>query len=397
MSESETCEISPAPRRRRARGKGHLWKRGGVWWSVVCHRGQRIRESTGHADRRKAQEYLDAKLAQLGVARATGQRVVTSELRRVTVRQRLDALLLDFGLRGVRGLAAARSHLGYPPEGRPDRAPAKVLRHFGPWRAVDLTGEAVDRYVEARLRESARPATVNRETQLLAQAVRPFLARLGLPQLSVRRQREDNARQGFFEKAEVEAVVAELPDHLADMVRFAHLSGWRRGEVVSLRWSDVDRDGRAVRAVRLRPERSKNGRGRTLALAGDLSALVERRWQARLIKGKHGEPRVADLVFHRDGRPVVDFRKAWASACAAAGCQGKLFHDLRRTAVRNMVRAGVPERVAMAVSGHRTRSMFDRYNVVDERDIKAAVERTGDYLSALPHDPTYPVISAGVK
>jgi integrase len=387
MSESETCEIGPAPKKRRARGKGHLWKRGDVWWSVVCHRGQHIRESTGHADRRKAQEYLDAKLAQLGVARATGPRVVTSELRRVTVKQRLDALLLDFGLRGVRGLAAARSHLGYPPEGSPDRASAKVLRHFGPLRAVDLTGEAVDRYVEARLREGARPATVNRETQLLAQAVRPFLARLGLPALAVRRQREDNARQGFFEKAEVEAVIAALPEHLGEMVRFAHLSGWRRGEVVSLRWSDVDRDGRAVR---LRPERSKNGRGRTLALAGELSALVERRWQARLFKGKDGEPRVAELVFHRDGRPVVDFRKAWASACAAAGCRGRLFHDLRRTAVRNMVRAGVPERVAMAVSGHRTRSMFDRYNIVSETDLRAAAERTSEYLSAIPHDPTYP-------
>jgi len=395
MSDDETCTIGPAPaRRRRARGKGSLWKRGGVWWAVVSFRGRRIREATGHSDKRKAQEFLDAKLAQLSAARATGQTVVTSELRRVTVKERLDALLLDFGLRRVRGLAAARSHIGYPPEGRPDQAPTKVLKRFGPWRAVDLSGEAVDRYVEARLREGAKPATVNRETQLLAQAVRPFLARLGLPALAVRRQREDNARQGFFEKAEVEAVVAALPEDLRDVVRFGFLSGWRRGEIVTLQWGDVDRAGGAVR---LRPERSKNRHGRTLALGGELSALVERRWRARLFKRADGEPRVAELVFHRGGEPVGDFRKAWATATAAAGCQGRLFHDLRRTAVRNMVRAGVPERVAMATSGHKTRSMFDRYNIVSEADLRAAAERTDAYLAAIPADPTYPAAQGAAR
>src|SRR5262245_61264838 len=183
-------------KRRRAWGKGHLFRHGRTWWISVSFRGQRIRESTGHADRRKAGEYLDAKLAQLNAAKATGHGVVTSEVRRTTVRQRLDALLLDFELRGVRGCAAARSHLGFPPESAPGAMPSKVLKAFGAWRAVDLSGEAIDRYVRDRLTAGARPATVNRETQLLGQAVRPFLARLGLPVPHVRRQREENVRQG---------------------------------------------------------------------------------------------------------------------------------------------------------------------------------------------------------
>ena len=134
----------------------------------------------------------------------------------------------------------------------------------------------------------------------------------------------------------------------------------------------MDRD---AGAIRLRPEAAKTGRGRTVMLEGDLAELIDRRWEARLFE-KGGNVRVAALVFHRDGEPVGDFRKAWATACQAAGVPDKLFHDPRRTAARNMVRAGVPERVAMAMTGHLTRSKFDRYNVVSENDLRMAAQKT---------------------
>ena len=141
---------------------------------------------------------------------------------------------------------------------------------------------------------------------------------------------------------------------------------------------------RAARVIRLRPESAKNGHGRTLGLDAELAALIERRWIAREYKTTNGTSALSPFVFHRHGKPIVDFRKAWRTACEAAGMSGRLFHDLRRTAVRNMVRAGVRETVAMGVSGHKTRSMFDRYNIVNEADLREAMEQTGAYVSQLP-------------
>jgi hypothetical protein len=124
---------------------------------------------------------------------------------------------------------------------------------------------------------------------------------------------------------------------------------------------------------RLRPELSKNKNGRVLALSKPLKNIVERRWQARVP--------CCPYVFHVKGRPIGDWWKSWNRACHEAGVPGKLFHDLRRTVVRNLVRVGVPERVAMDVTEHKTRSVFDRYNMVSEADLKEATDRLVQYVT----------------
>ncbi len=145
-----------------------------------------------------------------------------------------------------------------------------------------------------------------------------------------------------------------------------------KGEIQTLSWPDVDRGaGRIV----LRRERSKNGEPRVLPLVCDLQAIIDGRWVAREYQAVDGTTALSPYVFHRDGRPVGDFRKAWESACEAAGVGGTLFHDLRRSAVRNMDRAGVSQSVAMALSGHTTASVYRRYRIVDEDDLREALAR----------------------
>jgi len=240
---------------------------------------------------------------------------------------------------------------------------------------VDVTAESVDEFVQKLLADKS-PATVNRSTQLLSQAYKLAISRKRLSSAPLIRHLSEtgNARQGFFNDTEFRNVLDGLPDYFRDFCLFGYLTGWRRGEIASLGWEDVDGD-----IIRLRAENSKNGESRTVALDGELADLIERRRAARQVKTKSGIM-LADLVFHRDGAAIVNCRKAWAKACRMAGVQGKLFHDLRRTAVRNMVRAGVTERIAMSISGHKTRTIFDRYNIVDERDQRGAMLRTQNYL-----------------
>ncbi len=187
----------------------------------------------------------------------------------VTVGELLEDLERDYVLRDVRSLPQVKAHF------------APIWAAFGHVRASQVTPSMIDRYVEGRLATPTRkgaavaPATVNRETQLLGQALRIGHERGNLSTMpAIRRLPERNVRQGFFEAGDFERVVHNLRDHLTDVARFGYVTGWRRGEILTLTWADVDRDGGVVR---LRGEHSKNGQGRTLALEGDVKALIERR------------------------------------------------------------------------------------------------------------------------
>jgi integrase len=324
-------------------------KRGGknytftIWW-----RGEKIRRSTKTSNKEAAQQIEAA--ARIALAKGEFDLDVQPKRRR-KIEELLDDLEADLKVRG----RLSKKNISNIKQ---------VRAHFGKMRTNEVTAEKVKAYIDRMVADEYAPASVNRRTQLLAQSFR--LAQLPVPRIP-RLSEIGNVRKGFFSEPELRRQVQLLPDYLQDATLFAFLCGWRRGEVFSLAWDDVDDD-----CIRLRAEHAKDEEGRVLVLVGELADIIERRKKVK--KGP--------LVFHHDGAAITDFRKAWAKAAKLAQVEGKHFHDLRRSSVRNMIRAGVSEHVAMQVSGHRTQSMLDRYNIVSEGDIRSAMVRTAEYLKA---------------
>jgi integrase len=317
----------------------------------------------------EAERFKKQKLGELVAELHGGPAFIGPQQHRVTINELLDALERHYKLRD-KWNAKIESHL-------------KAVRHYwGTWRAVEVTSDAVAKYIE-NLREQGNRrrrgnghanSTINHRTQLLRQAFKvamrnklvsvapyvPVLSEIG------------NERQGFFETADFEAVVSHLPEYLRDFARFGFITGWRKGSISTLGWDDVG-DG----VLYLRAKNAKQRKAESIPLDGELGAIIERRRAARILEAEDGTKRIAEFVFHRNGESVGDFRKAWGTACKLAN-----FHDLRRTASRNMIEADVPQMVAMKITGHKTDSMFRRYAIVNHKQQRAALAKTQQYLAA---------------
>jgi integrase len=184
--------------------------------------------------------------------------------------------------------------------------------------------------------------------------------------------KENNTRTGFFEHHEFKALRKALPDYLQGFVTFGYKFGWRISEIRGLKWNQVDMQ---QGIVRLEVGETKNKEARTVYLDTELKAVISNQFISRRLDSKY--------VFHREGARIGDIRFSWKKACKQTGQGDRLFHDLRRTAARNMIRSGVPEIVAMQVTGHKTRSVFDRYNIVSSEDLKEAAKKQEAYLEGL--------------
>jgi integrase len=253
-----------------------------------------------------------------------------------------------------------------------------IRLHLGPFfrrrRMAAITTADVRRYVLRRQEEGARNATINRELSVLKRAFTLAISGGALPsQPRIPLLREDNVRRGFFEPDEFVAVRRRLPRDLADFVSFLYTTGWRwRSEAARLRWANVSL---AAGEVRLDPGTTKTGEGRVFPFTAELYTLLERR-RAVTRQRERELGRAIPYVFTRPtGEPIGSFNKAWATACRAAGVPGRVLHDFRRTAVRNLVRAGVPERVAMQLVGWRSRQMLDRYHIISTAELVEAARK----------------------
>lgn len=197
---------------------------------------------------------------------------------------------------------------------------------------------------------------------------------------------ENNARNGFCEESEFRKIRDFLPEYLQDLALFAYCTGMRFGEVLSLKWEYLNGN-----VIELQAEDAKGDgdeeNARLIPMVGkDLAGILARRTEAR--KVKDGDTTTfAALIFHHDGHAITDIRKAWKTACKKAGLPRRLFHDLRRSAVKNMDEAGVSRDVAMAISGHKTQAMYSRYNIADVKRKRKALELTQEFREAQAAQP----------
>jgi integrase len=255
----------------------------------------------------------------------------------VTFEDLAKALMSDYKLKGNRSAYQASTAL------------RRLRQTFGHDRAVDITAVRVKEYSAGLLEIGLSASSVNYDLAVLRRSfniMKDTGTLTTAPKITLLPAAQP--RQGFLEPPDFARLRDALPHYLQDPLSFLYLSGWRVGEARSLQWRDVDLAGRAIT---LRIENSKSKQPRTLKLGdGELFQILARAHERRCLD--------CNFVFHREGIRLGDFRDSWASARKMAGLGHVLIHDLRRSSVRNMVRAGIPERVAMEVSGHRTRTIF---------------------------------------
>jgi integrase len=346
-----------------------------TWYIQYCVHGKLFKESTGSTKHKDAVDLLNRRIGEMQNGKLSGGRADKTK-----VAELLQALLANYRENKVAWLSNAAE-----PTVR-----NRLIPFFGDFKANDLSTAIVDRYKEERLAHGAANATINRELAMLRRAFNlgmratppkvtrvPYFASL----------KEDNIRKGFFEHDEFLKVREHLPEEIQPLLTFAYYTGCRKSEILSLRWEQVDLE-RGI--ARLEVGETKNGEARVIPLVPELRDALKAQKALR----DQTCPNCPTVFFRAGGKPIKDFRESWDNACRLAGVPSKLLHDMRRTGVRNLVRAGVPEAVAMRISGHKTRAVFERYNIVNEADLIEAARKLANYTTPiapkLPQQDTQP-------
>ena len=346
---------------KRKYGSGGLWRRGRVWWIKYYVERYPVFESAKTRDKKRAEDFLRQRLAE-----AELDQLPHPGARRLTVRDLLNALLADYGLRG----RASKKQLE-------SRMKLHLLPLLGPIRAQDFGNRHVDAYVRQRRQQEASDAAINRELEHVRAAFKFAVDNEELSKVpKVRMLDEDNVRTGFLEHSEYVTLRQALPAYLVPLFVVGYHIGCRLGELLKLRWDQVDFEASQIWLER---RQTKGKVARVLPIYGDMREVL-----VAAFKERNEEHPECQWIFGREGEKIVDFRKSWAKACSMAEVKGLHFHDLRRSAVRNMDRAGIPRTTIRRIIGHETDAMFDRYRIVDQKDIREAGEKAEQYLQQQP-------------
>lgn len=331
-----------------------LEKRGKTWYISFQHRGVRYRQSCETSSKKAAEEVLcnvkkmifEGRFAELKVKDTS-----YSELR--------ADLITDYRINKKRSIDRLMRSIGH------------LDSFFADMQLFDITSDSVKDYILGRQEDGAANATVNRELAALKRmlnlghrATPPKVIHVPyIPKLE-----ENNVRQGYYEHNQFIALREALPHYLQPVVTMAYFTGMRKEEMLGLQWNQVDLD---EGKISLKPDDTKTKEGRVIYMHGELLEAILNQRQVR----DTSYPGCQWVFFGKTGDRIKDFRWAWSKACKEVGLEGRTMHDFRRTAIRNMVRKGIQEKVAMMISGHKTRSVFDRYNIVNEDDLKLAARK----------------------
>jgi integrase len=367
-----------------------------IWWIKYYKYGRPLRETSESEKRGVAERLLRRRLGEIEAGLAAPQ-AAARKLRYENLR---ETLLFDYKSNNRKSLLKRTDGTEYIC-GLPD-----LDKFFVKSRVADIETPRIREFIDKRREDGAPNATINRSLALLRRMFN--LAKEDgrlrfIPHFPM--LKENNVRKGFLVHDQYTLVRDALPDYLKPVLAMGYFTGMRESEILSLLWPQVSfRENQVV----LNAGTTKNDEPRTIPLAGELRAILEMQYERHKLECPQCE-----FVFFHEGKQIRSFRKAWRNTCVRLGLgrficmycsketvrtkwcspcfkvhkedrrryEGLLFHDLRRTGVRNLVRAGVPEKVAMRISGHKTREVFDRYNIVNERDLKDAARRLDSYVA----------------
>jgi integrase len=321
-----------------------------IWYIRYQRNGKRITESSRSEKKTVAENLLKLRLGE--IQQGT---YVSPVNRKITIADLYQTLLDNYSQNGMASL-----------EGAKQRWAKRLERHFGAMQALALTSDHLDRYIAWCREQNLSNGTINRDLSALCRAFSLAVEDRKIPSAPrFRKLKEAPPRKGFVEEAQYRALVSNVNQlWLRGLLAGAYNFGLRAGELLELKVRQIDF---TARMIRLDPGETKNGDGRDAPMTNGVYTVLAECCQSK-------QPN--DPVFTRNGnRGILDFRERWATLTRKSGLDGLLFHDLRRSAVRNMIRRGVPEVVAMRISGHKTRSVFDRYNVVSEGDLHEAARK----------------------
>jgi integrase len=333
-------------------GSGTIYLRGDIWWVKIRVDGKPVYESsksTKRSDATKLRDKLLSKRHRGEISGGTPDKVTIGEL--------LDDVLKSDVKESTRYVW--------------EKVIEKNVRpFFGSLRAVRLSTDKMDDYREKRKAEGRTDSTVNRELSIVRTAFHNARKR-SPPKVNTVPYfpmiKETTVRTGFLSDEDYIRLRDELPHELKALFVCGYITGMRKGELTGIQWSQVDFD---AGLITLEKGATKNDDARSVPiLDGDMRDLLQESWKEREANWPQ-----SPWMFSRAGVPIKDFRISWEDACKRAGVPDLKFHDLRRTAVRNMRRAGVPQVVRMKISGHKTDSMERRYNIVDVDDLSIAKE-----------------------